>query len=132
MVRTLSPEEMDAFVHASGAKIRQEWEVLKEKYKNKTATPFEQMQVGGHYRTKMIFILLSQDVIEQDNGVFQDLDAALARLSQQICEMTGLEGDFVEFTMKDLIAKGYLRVDDIQGKTRVSWAHHSGNVPVSE
>ncbi|MDA3787658.1 MAG: radical SAM protein [Desulfobacula sp.] len=123
IVRTkgLSPEGMDAFVHAAGEKVRQEWEALKQKYENNTATPYEQMQVGGHYRTKIIFTLLSRDVMEQNDEGFQDLETELDRLTRQISEMTELESDFVAFTLKDLIAKGYLRVEESCGKTRVLW-----------
>jgi hypothetical protein len=112
---------MDAFVHAAGEKVRQEWEALKQKYENNTATPYEQMQVGGHYRTKIIFTLLSRDVMEQNDEGFQDLETELDRLTRQISEMTELESDFVAFTLKDLIAKGYLRVEESCGKTRVLW-----------
>jgi radical SAM superfamily enzyme YgiQ (UPF0313 family) len=119
--RGLSPEEMDAFVHTSGEKVRQEWEAVKQKYVNKSATPHEQMLVGGHYRTQMIFTLLNQDVLESNAPGFQTLESALAGLTCQVCEITGLEQDFVEFTFRDLIAKGYLWVDDSCGGIRIAW-----------
>lgn len=126
IVRTsaLSPEQMDAFVHESEAQNRKDWEALKVKYENKTATPYEQMQVGGHYRMEMIFTLLSQDVIENNSEFVTDKDTAVRELSRQISTMADLDQEFAEFTMNDLIVKGYIRVDDSHGKIRFSWAHH--------
>ena len=54
-----------------------------------------------------------------------DSESALKELSTQICAMTGFDRDFTEFTLKDLITKGYIRMEDFQEKTRFFWAHHT-------
>lgn len=126
IVRTsgLSPEDMDAFVHGVHGKVEAAWEALKKKYKEKTASPDEQMQVGGFYRMEMIFKLLSEDVIEENSGYRSDKNTALKLLCKKIASLTDLDQGFVEFNMNDLIAKGYLRVTDSRGQTCFSWAHH--------
>ena len=127
IVRTtgLSPEEMNAFVHDAGQQNRKDWDSLKKKYETKTATPFEQMQVGGHFRMEMIFKLLSRDVIEQNSMFEIDGGAALKSLSGRVSAMADLDLEFVEVTLKDLIEKGYIRTENAQGKTCFSWAHHA-------
>ncbi len=119
----LSPEQMDAFIHDSRAQNRAEWEVLNIKYANKTATPYEQMQVGGYYRMVMIFKLLTQDFLEQHSEFGPDFDGALTALSTRISAMAGLDVAFTEFTMNDLITKGYILVDHFSEKTRFFWAN---------
>jgi hypothetical protein len=36
--------------------------------------------------------------------------------------MAGLDLDFTEVTLKDLVAKGYIRVETARGNTRFVWA----------
>ena len=129
---TLSAEQMDAFIHDAGARNRDEWEALKKKYENKTATPYEQMQVGGFYRMEMIFKLLTQDLLEQHSVSAPDHDTALKALSEEISSMTGLDTGFTEFTLKDLMAKGYIQWEESMGKFHFSWAHHSQPKQVME
>jgi len=121
----LSPEQMDAFIHDSRAQNRADWEVLNIKYANKTATPYEQMQVGGYHRMVMIFKLLTQDFLEQHSVFNTDFDRALTTLSTQISAMADLDLVFTELTMNDLITKGYILVDHSPEKTKFSWAHQS-------
>ncbi len=121
---SLTPEQMDAFIHDATEQNRADWETLKVKYADKTATPHEQMQVGGYYRMEMIFKLLTQDFLEQ-HSLFETSVTALGTLSTQIAAMAGLELDFVEVTLKDLITKGYIQMEVSQGRTRFFWAHNS-------
>ncbi|MBU1340764.1 MAG: B12-binding domain-containing radical SAM protein [Proteobacteria bacterium] len=125
----LSPEQMDAFVHDAGEQNRKDWEALKVKYENKTATPYEQMQVGGFYRMEMIFKLLSQDILEQNCVFHTDSDTALKELCRRISAIAAQDQGFTEFTIKDLITKGYIQMEYSQGKTRFFWMHHSQQNP---
>jgi len=120
----LSPEDMDAFVRMAHAGVEELWELLKKKYKDKTASPDEEMQVGGYYRMEMIFRLLREEVIEQNSVYLSDKKMALKSLSERISALTGLDQGFVEFNMNDLIAKGYIRMAESRGSTCFSWAHH--------
>jgi radical SAM superfamily enzyme YgiQ (UPF0313 family) len=126
IVRTsaLSAKDMDDFVHGAHGRVEEAWEALKQKYADKAATPEEQMQVGGFYRMEMIFKLLTQDVIENHSVYPLDKDTALEALCKIISGLTGLDRDFVEFNIKDLISKGYIRAAENGGKTCFSWAHH--------
>ncbi len=127
IVRTsaLSPEQMDAFIHDANEQNREDWETLKVKYENKTATPYEQMQMGGHYRMEMIFKLLTQDFLEQHSEFNTGKDKAISALSEHISSMSGLDVTFTESTMKDLMEKGYIQTEETTDKTLFSWAHNS-------
>lgn len=102
---------MDEFVHGAEEKTLKDWEALKRKYENKTATPHEQMQVGGFYRMQMVFKLLTQDFIERNSEFAMDKDRALKTLFSRISAMSGLDQGEVASNMEDLIAKGYIQVD---------------------
>jgi radical SAM superfamily enzyme YgiQ (UPF0313 family) len=121
----LTPEQIDAFVHDATGQNREEWDALKVKYANKTASPYEQMQVGGYYRMEMIFKLLTQDFLEQQSIFEPDPAVALKALSAQAAVMAGLDPDFTEVTLKDLLAKKYIRVETFGGKTCFFWADHN-------
>jgi anaerobic magnesium-protoporphyrin IX monomethyl ester cyclase len=120
----LSAEQMDAFIHDATEQNREDWEVLKVKYANKTATPHEQMQVGGYYRMEMIFKLLTRDFLEQ-HSTFETSATAIGTLSIHIAAMAGLDLDFAEVTLKDLITKGYIQMETSRQKTRFFWAHNN-------
>jgi anaerobic magnesium-protoporphyrin IX monomethyl ester cyclase len=121
---SLTPEQMDAFIHDSTEPQRVEWEALKLKYANNAATPHEQMQVGGHYRMEMIFKLLTQDFLEQ-HAVFEtDSQTALGTLCTQLSAMADQDFDFTQITLKDLITKGYIQMKSSREKTRFSWARN--------
>lgn len=133
IVRTssLSPEEMNAFVWNACEQTRESWEAMKLRYENKTATVWEQMRVGGHYRMEMIFQLLSQDIIEQQPEFSADKKTALKDLCRRIAVLTGMDSGFTEFTMNDLVARGYIRSEATSESTRFSW-NHSAAVPEPE
>jgi radical SAM superfamily enzyme YgiQ (UPF0313 family) len=121
----LTAEQMDAFIHDATEQNREEWDALKVKYANKTANPYEQMQVGGYYRMEMIFKLLTLDFLEQHPISEPDPAAALKALSEKAAVMAGLDLDFTEVTLTDLLAKKYIRMETFGGETRFFWADHS-------
>ncbi len=126
IVRTsaLAARDMDDFVEKAHAETRDQWEALKIKYADGNADPHEQMQVGGYYRTEMIFALLSRDVLEANAGFVGDGRAALDALTRKTADLTGLEPGFVRFNLEDLITRGYIRMRETPEATRFSWAHH--------
>ncbi len=124
IVRTssLSPEQMDAFVYAAGEPIRKDWEALKQRYAAHTATPYEQMQVGGHYRTQMIFALLSQDILETWSADTSDPDSAQEHLCAHVSAVTDLDLSFVRLTLQDLMNKGYIHMKIFNERICFSWS----------
>ncbi|MBU0972709.1 MAG: B12-binding domain-containing radical SAM protein [Proteobacteria bacterium] len=127
IVRTsaLTPEQMDEFIHDAYEQHRKDWEALTVKYENKTATPQEQIQVEGYHRMEMIFKLLTQDILEHHPAFHTGPDTALKELSGHMATLTGLDYVFTESAIKDLITKGFIRINVLGEKTRFSWALNS-------
>lgn len=126
IVRTsaLSAMDMDDFVEKAHTGTRNQWEALKIRYADGTADPLEQMQVGGYFRTEMIFALLSRNVIEECAELKGDGPSAMDVLTRKTADLTGLDSDFVRTNLDDLMARGYIRIRETPETTGFSWAHH--------
>ena len=124
IVRTssLSPEQMEAFVKASQKEVEDEWEEIKARYRSDTATPYEQLLVAGHDRTRMIFAMLTSDILENHRVEEPDKASAVARICAEIASLTGLDLEAVTVNFKDLMSKRYIRFDPPADGPGFSWA----------
>jgi hypothetical protein len=146
IVRTaaLSPEDMDAFVADFEGRIATVWEEMVAGYHNKTNTPDIDMQVAGHFRMKLVYRLLSEDLIE-NFGVVKDggaaatggsdpvaapglrADRAVAELCRRIEAATGVDGSLITETIHDFIENGYLYATFSEDSCVWRWSHNNKN-----
>lgn len=126
----LSPEEMESFVRKFEAEIEEVWESMVRDYREKTGTPEIDLHVEGHFRMKLIYRLLSEDLIEE-RGVFPPPgiagvsgDDLLAELCRRIEEATGDDGVLIGKTLRSLHASGYLKAEKTGGMVRWYWTHN--------
>jgi len=143
IVRTsaLPPAEIERFVGAFEKRIRQAWEGMVEGYRLKTNTPEIDLQVEGHFRMKLIYRLLSEDLIEQWGG-FSNGDAGMGEeaLMERLCRRigqavraeggpeggleNGLVGGLVGKTLRSLASMGYIGLDRRPDGVRWYWRHN--------
>jgi hypothetical protein len=121
---------MESFVRKFEAEIEQVWESMVRDYRDKTGTPEIDLQVEGHFRMKLIYRLLSEDLIEE-RGAFPPPgiaggsgDALLAELGRRIEEATGDDGVLIGKTLRSLHASGYLKTENTGGTVRWYWTHN--------
>jgi hypothetical protein len=146
IVRTaaLSPEDMDTFVADFEGRIATVWEEMVEGYHNKTNTPEIDMQVAGHFRMKLVYRLLSEDLIE-NLGVVEDggadaaggsdpaaaaglrADRAEGELCRRIGAATGVDALMITETIRDFIEKGYLYAAFPGDSCVWRWSHNNQN-----
>ncbi|MHB8829904.1 MAG: B12-binding domain-containing radical SAM protein [Syntrophales bacterium] len=131
IVRTaaLAPADLDKFVADFEGRIATVWEEMVQGYHNKTNTPEIDMQVEGHFRMKLVYRLLSEDLIENLGVVGDCSDSGLAEkeLCRRIATATGIEGELIRKTVRDFIDKGYL-YPGISKETCVwRWTHNNRN-----
>jgi len=131
IVRTaaLTPADLDRFVADFEARIATVWEEMVQGYHNKTNKPEIDMQVEGHFRMKLVYRLLSEDLIEGLGIVKNCTDSGFAEkeLSRRITAATGIEEELIRKTVSDFIGKGYL-VPAISKDTCVwHWTHNNRN-----
>jgi radical SAM superfamily enzyme YgiQ (UPF0313 family) len=132
IVRTaaLSPEEMNRFVADFESEIAKAWEEMVQGYHDRTNTPGIDMQVEGHFRMKLVYRLLSEDLIEKW-GAIQAADSAESTdlLQEALCcrieEATGVEGGLIRRTIRGFVEKGYIRAAISGGECHWHWTHNN-------
>ncbi len=130
IVRTsaLSPEEMDRFVGDFEAKIAGAWEEMVRGYHEGTNSPGIDMQVEGHFRMKLVYRLLSEDLIEEYGAISEAVDAAMEHLQEELCRriegITGEDIGLIRRTIAMFVAKGYIRLRTVNGERRWFWTHN--------
>jgi len=131
-VRTsaLSPEEMNRFVADFECTITKAWEEMVRGYHDRTNNPTIDMQVEGHFRMKLVYRLLSEDLIEKCGAILaSDFEGSRDRLQQELCrriaDATGVEGGLIDSTIRIFVEKGYIRPEIEGGKCRWHWTHNN-------
>jgi anaerobic magnesium-protoporphyrin IX monomethyl ester cyclase len=132
IVRTsaLSPGQMNRFVADFESEISKVWEEMVQGYHDRINTPGIDMQVEGHFRMKLVYRLLSEDLIDKW-GVISVSDPVenSDRLQEELCrrieEATGVEGELIRGTIRGLVEKGYIRAVISGGECRWHWTHNN-------
>jgi radical SAM superfamily enzyme YgiQ (UPF0313 family) len=133
IVRTsaLAPEDMDRFVADFEGRIATVWNEMVEGYHKKTNTPGIDMQVAGHFRMKLVYRLLSEDLIENLGVVDRLEDAPVGFAEEELCrrieEATEAESSLIRDTIRDFIEKGYI-FEELNEKSHIwHWSHNNQN-----
>lgn len=121
----LEPETIKAFVDNASKQIREDWKALNIRYKNNDVTDEEHIQVAGYHRMVMIYKILSEDLIEQNEIQAGDYETALNSLAGAIADATDLETEFAVFHINDLIRKKYILYTEENNRTRFYWSHNN-------
>ncbi len=132
IVRTssLSPEEIEAFVERFESEIRGAWEAMVRGYREKTNPPEIDLQVEGHFRMKLVYRLLSEDLIERW-GSFPGVDSRvengdlLEELCRRIEAVTGADGGLIRRTLRGFVEAGYIRCRISDPVAVWFWTHNN-------
>ncbi len=134
IVRTsaLSPEQMNRFVADFESVISKVWEEMVQGYHDRTNTPEIDMQVEGHFRMKLVYRLLSEDLIEKygsmsmsDPVPVEHSDLLQEELCRRIGEATGVEGGLLRRAIRVFVEKGYIRPAITGGECRWHWTRNN-------
>lgn len=132
IVRTsrLAPEEMERFVAEFESTIDAAWQEMIRGYRENSNPPGIDLQVEGHFRMKLVYRLLSEDLIEK-MGVFPrpgnangSSDEVLEDLCRRIETVTGGEGALIRKTLRSLVDSGYIKAETREGMSRWHWTHN--------
>jgi len=132
IVRTshLAPEEIDHFVAEFEAQIDSVWQEMVRGYHEKTNAPGIDFQVEGHFRMKLVYRLLSEDLIEKA-GAFplpeksdRSNDGSLEELCRRIEEVTGVERALIRKTLRSFVNSGYIKADIAGDRLKWYWTHN--------
>ncbi len=104
----LKPEDMTAFVNRAYQSIIQTWEEKKKRYAEGNATSRETLEVESEQRLKLIYHILSTDLIEEEGFLDVSGDGPAAALSRRIASKVDMAPDFVGRYIRQWHEKGYL------------------------
>jgi len=137
IVRTssLSPEQINAFVGEFEREINEGWERQVRGYYEKTNTHIENMQVEGNFKTRFVYRLLSEDLIESlgcnllSAPAIDDRGKILEEAAEQLClrleAATDTDASLIRRTIRLFIDKGYIKLQQ-DGKTPIwRWTHNN-------
>lgn len=121
VVRTkaISPARMESFVDESCASLVKDWEESKARVKAGEGTEMEKLQILGDRRTKLIFAVLSKNLIEKAGSVKRE--EALKELVEKIAGFADEEEGFVYFVLKDLSGKNLISLKEENGESFWRW-----------
>jgi radical SAM superfamily enzyme YgiQ (UPF0313 family) len=137
IVRTsaLSPEQINAFVGEFEGIINECWKNQVRGYYDKTNTPLEDLQVEGYFKTRFVYRLLSEDLIESLgaislSGSNSEADGKVpGEAAEQLCRRldaaTDADAALIRKVIGMFIEKGYIKwhPDGRNGVWR--WTHNN-------
>jgi radical SAM superfamily enzyme YgiQ (UPF0313 family) len=136
IVRTssLSPEQINAFVGEFEGIINECWKKQVLGYYDKTNTPVEDLQVEGYFKTRFVYRLLSEDLIESLGEIpaadaspepGEIINASIERLCRRLHAATDADESLLRRTIRLFIDKGYIKARQ-NGKSLIwSWTHNN-------
>ncbi|PIP42059.1 MAG: B12-binding domain-containing radical SAM protein [Desulfobacterales bacterium CG23_combo_of_CG06-09_8_20_14_all_51_8] len=127
IVRTshLDPESMNAFVAEAYAPIFEKWNALKQKHADGKSTPDEALQVESEGRLRLIYDILSKDLVEKTGYYQTNGKEPIREFSARIAQETGISDEFVCRYMNLWVEKKFLGYAVQNG--RVAWFWTSTN-----
>jgi anaerobic magnesium-protoporphyrin IX monomethyl ester cyclase len=121
----VGPEEMAKFVKEYEDNLAEEWQEIVDRYDRKECTPHEELLVEGRRRMNLIYKLLSEDIIDDLCRAEGKIPDPLKAFSQRVADRVGEDYPFVSWTIKTLMDSGFIKVESLNGTTRLFWTHNS-------
>jgi len=132
IVRTskLSSEDMNQFVAEFDKEIERGWEKQLQGYRDKTNSPEINLWVEGHLRMKLVYKILTEDLLEACGFFYLDhppIDAnhTIDLLCQRIEGATGFDLELIRKTIKNFIDKGYVKFKQKDNDLIYYWTHNN-------
>jgi anaerobic magnesium-protoporphyrin IX monomethyl ester cyclase len=140
IVRTssLSPEQIEAFVADYDREINEGWERQIRGSREKTNTPYEDLQVEGYFKTQFVYRLLSEDLIEKlgriplsggaptiREGQIRDQNEAADELCRSLQKATDADPTLIRKTLRSFIERGYIKLRQDGPALAWHWTHNN-------
>jgi len=137
IVRTssLSPEQINAFVGEFEREINEGWEKQVRGYHEKTNTYTENLLVEGNFKTRFVYRLLSEDLIESLgcnlilNPAHYDRKMILEEAAELLClrleSVTDTDPALIRRTIRLFIDKGYIKLRQDGKILTWRWTHNN-------
>jgi radical SAM superfamily enzyme YgiQ (UPF0313 family) len=126
VVRTsgVSPQEMTDFVAEYDRYNAAIWEETEKNVREGTCTDREYLLVEGDRKLKLVFRILSDDLVEENPCAVSDGADPVGLLSAAIAEKTSTDEAFTRKVLQGFFDAGYLRHTLSDGRYRYHWTHN--------
>lgn len=124
---SLLPQEMREFGASYDEEMKDDWNKTLRRYQEGKGSLEDKMQVEGHWRMKLTYQILKNDIIEKCGFIEPALfrgskDSALQELCRRIKENTNADSKVVDDTIRDFAGRNYLRADISDNGCQWSWS----------
>jgi len=133
IVRTsqLSAADMNAFVDEYDRVTREAWERMVEGYKRGINTPEDNFRTEGQLRTRLVYTILSEDLIERCGSCSPDsagdtAETSLDLVCSRIAQITNTDSDLVCKTVRSFVERGQIKMQETAGDCFWYWTHNNG------
>ncbi len=126
IVRTsqLGPEEMRDFVAEYDRVNDDIWADMLGRHKEGTCTDHEFLLIEGDRKLKLIYRILSGDLIEENPCPKEDGAHPIALLADTVSKKTGTDRSFTSRVLMDFSAAGYIKSALKNGAYHYYWTHN--------
>jgi anaerobic magnesium-protoporphyrin IX monomethyl ester cyclase len=123
----LDPDDILRFSQEYDDEVERKWQQQIRGYHDGTNSGWDNLLVEGHYRTKLVYKLLSEDLIEAE-GTFpgeRSQEATVMPLFERIEKRTQADMRVVEKAMRDYISRGYIKTKPAGEGLSWYWTHNN-------
>ena len=129
IVRTsaLAPDDIARFVAEYDAEVERRWQIMLRRYREGGNSPMDNLRVEGHYRTRLIYKILSGDLIETE-GFFpgaRSPEETMRPLSERVDQRTNSGIELVEKLIREFAEKGYIKTRTAGGGLEWFWTRNN-------
>ncbi|HOM30009.1 MAG TPA: radical SAM protein [Deltaproteobacteria bacterium] len=126
VVRTsaLSPEEMIEFVKEYDRFNEAIWEESERRVAEGTCTEREYLLVEGNKKLKLVYTVLSSDLVEEASIERVDHASPQDLLASRLAAVTGTDENFTKRVIGEFFQAGYLRHSLEGSRFRYRWTHN--------
>jgi hypothetical protein len=125
----LSPEDITRFVNIYDTGVSTAWEEMVRGYHEKTNPPEIDLRVESHFRLRLVYRILSEDLIGKVGIIPVDslgkTDDLLEQLCRRIENETEVDGELVSKTIRRFAASGYIKSRISGDECRWYWTHNN-------
>lgn len=127
IVRTshLGPEQMNRFVAEVYRRMKERTDPMEARYLQGSCSDSEYFMFEGLYRMRLIYQLLSSDLIDERTPVPTPAANPEAALAAHISQTTAMDQSLVARTIHSLIAAGYIKCERAGEATRWFWTYNN-------
>ena len=123
----LDPDDILRFSKEYDDVVERKWQQQIRGYYEGTNSDWDNLLVEGHFRTKLVYKLLSEDLIESE-GAFpgeRSPEATIMPLFERIEKKTQAGMKVIEKAMRDYISKGYIKTKPLGDGLSWYWTHNN-------